>query len=90
MPITWLMMPHADSGAPTPARRRASTMEAEPSGQAPNHHTLLRVIAGVFALLATPSAIRDLLGMFRGGFDALLAIFALCTVTFVLMCGWFA
>ncbi|HUK64898.1 MAG TPA: hypothetical protein VLV15_16280, partial [Dongiaceae bacterium] len=37
-----------------------------------------------------PSAIRDLCGTFRGGFDPLLAVFGACTTLFVAFSGWFA
>jgi hypothetical protein len=50
----------------------------------------LRILAAVLALLAIPSAARDLQGLMRGGFDPLLAIFAACTLTFIALCGWFA
>jgi uncharacterized YccA/Bax inhibitor family protein len=50
----------------------------------------LRLVAGVLALLALPSLIRDLYGLVRGGFDPLLAVFGACTLLFVALCGWFA
>jgi hypothetical protein len=65
-------------------------MRPEPSSHASPRCTLLRVIAGVLALLAAPTAWRDLSGMLRGRFDPLLAVFAVCTTLFVLLAGWFA
>ena len=65
-------------------------MELDTPIQDSNRWLLLRAIAGILALIATPSALLDLFGMFRREFDPLLAIFAVCTATFVLMCGWFA
>jgi hypothetical protein len=61
-------------------------MEPSPS----TRNTVLRGIAAVLAMLATPFAARDLYRMFRGEFDVLVAIFAVCTTLFVAMCAWFA
>jgi hypothetical protein len=65
-------------------------MKADSSSQSSDRHTILRVIAGLLALFAAPSAMRDLAGMFRGRFDPLLAIFAACTSLFVALGAWFA
>ena len=61
-----------------------------PTTEPSNRHVLPRVVAGALAVLATPSAIRDLYGLLRGGFDPLLAVFAACTAMFVALCAWFA
>jgi len=51
---------------------------------------ILRLISAVLALLAAPSACRDLYGLIRGGFDPLLAVFGSCTALFIALCVWFA
>jgi hypothetical protein len=65
-------------------------MRLDPSSETSDRHTFLRVVAGILAALATPSAVRDLYGMLRGGFDPLLAVLGACTTPFVALCGWFA
>jgi len=65
-------------------------MEPNPSHATANRHTILRVIAGALAVIALPSATRDLYGLARGGFDPLLAVFGACTTLFVAGCVWFA
>ena len=62
----------------------------DPSNDASNRHAFPRVVAGILALLATPSALRDWYGLIRGGFDPLLAVFGACTTLFITLCGWFA
>src|SRR5262245_10311626 len=54
------------------------------------HMMMLRSISAILALLALPVLIRDLSGLLRGGFDALLAVFCAVTGSFVALCGWFA
>jgi len=52
---------------------------------------VLRVIAGILALLAIPYALVNLLGMFRGEeFDPMPAILAACTIVWIALWGWFA
>ena len=41
-------------------------MRLDPSSETSDRHTFLRVVAGILAALATPSAVRDLYGMLRG------------------------
>jgi len=65
-------------------------VQPDPSNEASNRRTLPRVVAGILALLAAPSAARDLYGMLRGGFDPLLAVLGGCTLLFVALSTWFA
>lgn len=66
-------------------------MQPNPSTEAPDRTMVLRVIAGILALLAVPYAVASLLAMFRGGeFDALPAILAACTIVWIALLGWFA
>jgi preprotein translocase subunit Sss1 len=50
---------------------------------------LLRSVSAILALLALPVLIRDLNGLLRVGFDALLAVFCAVTGTFIALCAWF-
>jgi hypothetical protein len=65
-------------------------MSLDPSRESFDRHLMQRVVAGVLALLATPSALRDLYGLLNGGLDPLLAVFCACTSLFVALCAWFA
>jgi hypothetical protein len=66
-------------------------MQPNPSNEASDRHMVVRVIAGILALLAIPSALGNLLGMFRGGeFDPMLAVLGACTILWVALCAWFA
>ena len=51
---------------------------------------MLRLLAGLFAVLALPSALADVYGLFRGGYDPMLIAFAASTLLFVALCAWFA
>lgn len=65
-------------------------MQPVSSSETTNRHILLRVVAGTLAVLATPSAMTDLYGICRGGFDPLLTVFGACTILFIALCAWFA
>ena len=66
-------------------------MQPNPSTEASNRTMVLRVIAGILALLAVPYALASLLAMFRGEeFDALPAILAACAIVWIALLGWFA
>ena len=65
-------------------------MLPNPSNETSHRHTLLRVVAGVLALIAAPSMVRYLFWMLRGRFDQLFAILAACTTLFVAFCAWVA
>ena len=68
-----------------------SSMDPNPSNEASDRYLVLRVIAGILALLAIPSALSSLLGMFRGGmFELLLAPLGACTIVWVALWAWFA
>src|SRR5262245_36230402 len=67
--------------------REGGAMSDEPS-QRSTGHTILRWIAAALALLAAPSAARDVYGTFRGTFDPILAIFAVCTTLCVARFEW--
>jgi hypothetical protein len=55
-----------------------------------NRYMLLRVVAGVLAVICTPAMLRYVYVMLRGWFDPLLTVFAACTTLFVAFCIWFA
>ena len=66
-------------------------MQPSPSTEASDRTMVLRVIAGILALLAVPYALSSLLAMFRGGeFDPMPAILAACTIVWIALLGWFA
>jgi len=65
-------------------------MQPDSPSDTTNRFTIPRAICLVLAVMALPSAVRDLYGLTRAGFDPLLAIFGVCTALFVAMCVWFA
>lgn len=65
-------------------------MQTHSTSETADGPKLPRIVAGILAILAAPSAARDLYGMSRGEFDPLLAVFGGCTTLFVALCTWFA
>jgi hypothetical protein len=70
--------------------RHCGDVKPPPAGADDLPMTLLRLLAGLLALLALAPAFADLFGLFRGGYDPMMLVFAACTLLFVALSAWFA